>query len=252
MDTFLFYPAGTSDSCHFAAQVLNQAGFPLTDHPTPEITHLLLDVPSFDGNGFRKDGSDLRELLRMLPKAVTVIGGFLIQPCLADYKKIDLLEDPFYLAQNAAITAECALRAAAPYLKTTFADSPTLILGWGRIGKCLAKLLRALGCPVTVAARKEQDRAMLTALGYCAVDFRQVPKALNNCRILFNTVPDVPLHKDVLDAWKTGIAIDLASLPGMQGMSVIPARGLPGKYAPESSGRLIAKSILRFRQEGCL
>lgn len=252
MDNFLLYPIGSSDGCRYATQFLQRAGLPCTDHPAPEITHLMLDIPSFDTDGNLRDGSNLRELLRMLPKTVAVIGGNLDHGLLENYRKIDLLKDPTFLAKNAAITAECALRAAAPHLKTTFADSPALILGWGRIGKCLAKLLRALGCSVTVAARKEHDRAMLTALGYGAVDFSQISQTLHNCSILFNTVPDVPLHKDVLDAWKTGIAIDLASLPGMQGTSVIPARGLPGKYAPESSGRLIAKSILRFRQEGCL
>jgi dipicolinate synthase subunit A len=78
---------------------------------------------------------------------------------------MDLLKDPHYLAKNAAITAECALKVAAPYLKTTFSESPTLILGWGRIGKCLARLLSARNCPVSVAARKESDRAMLEAFG---------------------------------------------------------------------------------------
>ena len=162
---------------------------------------------------------------------------------------MDLLRDPYYLAKNAAITAECALQAAAPHLNTTFTDSPALILGWGRIGKSLSKLLSAMGCTVTVAARKEQDRAMLNALGYRAVDFPDVPQTLRHCKLLFNTVPDLPLHSSIVDNWKNGIAIDLASAPGMQGKAVIPARGLPGKYAPESSGRLIAETVLRLIKE---
>lgn len=246
MDPILLYPIGVSDSCHYAARLLEHAGFALTDHPSPDITHLLLDIPSFDNSGFLRDGSDLKELLRMLPKSMTVIGGNLELPYLSQYTKIDLLKDPVYLAKNAAITAECALQVCAPYLKSTFADSPVLILGWGRIGKCLAKLLRALGSDVTVAARKESDRAMLEALGYGAVDFSQVSQALHRCAVLFNTVPDLPLHRDVLDGWKKVIAIDLASFPGMQGKQVVPARGLPGKYAPESSGKLIAQTILRL------
>ena len=249
MDPVLLYPVGVLESCRFAFEHLKRFGFAFTDHPSPEITHLLLDVPSFDGNGLLRDGSDLKELLRMLPKTITVIGGNLTASFLKGYRIMDLLEDTHYLAMNAAITAECALRAAAPHMSTTFADSPALILGWGRIGKCLAQLLTAIGCPVAVAARKETDLAMLNALGYEAVDFSRVTQVVHHFRILFNTVPDLSLHSPVPEFQEKGIAIDLASYPGMSGINVIAARGLPGKYAPETSGKLIAETVIRRSKE---
>ena len=89
---------------------------------------------------------------------------------------------------------------------------------------------------------------MLEALGYGAVDFERVPSILPQCGLLYNTVPDLPFIWDLSQV----VAIDLASAPGMQGDNVIIARGLPGKYAPESSGRLIAETILRFQKEGIL
>ena len=89
---------------------------------------------------------------------------------------------------------------------------------------------------------------MLEALGYGAVDFERVPSILPLCGLLYNTVPDLPFVWDLSQI----VAIDLASAPGMQGDSVIIARGLPGKYAPKSSGRLIAETILRFQKEGIL
>lgn len=242
MEQLLIYPVGSSESCRYATGLLEKSGISLTDHPSPEITHLLLDIPS-------KDDSGLKELLRMLPKRITVIGGYLNHDILRSYHSMDLLKDPYYLAKNAAITADCALKVASQYLRTTFADAPTLVLGWGRIGKCLSGTLKALECPVTVAARKDADRAMLEALGYQAVDFSDIPSLLAKHCILFNTVPDLPLHGDTIDNWTNGIAIDLASAPGMQGTKVIPARGLPGKYAPESSGRLICDTILRRLKE---
>lgn len=245
MNPILLYPLGITDSCHYACRFAEQAGLSLTDHPSPEVTHLLLDIPSWDPLGFLRNGSDLKELLRMLPKDITLIGGRLDRDFLQGYRTLDLLQDPQFLAKNAAITAECALQAAAPHLTGTFAESPALILGWGRIGKCLARLLSAMGCPVTVAARKESDRAMLEALGYRAVDFSRIPQILCRCRILFNTVPDLSIHSSLSDLWKNGIALDLASEPGLKGIPVISARGLPGKYAPESAGRLIADTILR-------
>lgn len=249
MDNILLYPMGISDSCHYASIFLSEAGIALADHPSPDITHLLLDIP---GSRLLREGCTLENLLPMLPETVTVIGGNLSFACLNGYQKNDLLKEPFFLAKNASITAECALQAAAPYLETTFADASVLILGWGRIGKCLARILSDLGAAVTVAARKADDRAMLSALGYHAIDFPQIPETLRSTTILFNTVPELPLHKDLLDSWENGIAVDLASSPGMPGKNVIAARGLPGKFAPKSAGKLIAETILRLRKEELL
>ena len=41
------------------------------------------------------------------------------------------------------------------------------------------------------------------------------------------------------------LKIDLASAPGMAGDDIIIAKGLPSKLAPESSGELIGKAVLR-------
>ncbi len=246
MSNHVLYPVGIGDSCRFAGTFLARNGMQLTDHPSPEITHLLLDIPSFDTEGRLRDSSDLKQLLRMLPGSISVIGGNLDVEALREYRKIDLLKDQRFLARNAAITAECAFQAASPYLTTTFSETPVLILGWGRIGKCLATLLSQWGCPVTVAARKASDRAMLEGLGFRAVDFLSLESEIPDHRLLFNTAPcGIALQQQHAHC----IKIDLASLPGLQGHGVIPARGLPGKYAPESSGKLIADTVYRILKE---
>jgi dipicolinate synthase subunit A len=243
------YPIGITGSCRYASLFLKQSGITLTDHISPEITHLLLDVPSFDEFGNLRDGSSLQELLTMLPESITIIGGKLKNPVLTGYPKIDLLNDSLFLAKNAAITAECALKVALTHLQTTISDSPTLILGWGRIGKCLSQLLRAMHCDVTVAARSKDDRSLLSALGYHTLDYADIPQALSNFRLLFNTVPQQTVPENVLDRCNTCIKIDLASYPGMMCNNMITARGLPGKYAPESTGKLIAESVLNAFKE---
>ena len=249
MRDILLFPAGITDSCRYASSFLEKSGIPATDHPTPEITHLLLDIPSFDASGKLRDGSDLNELLRMLPQDITVLGGNLDLHIPPGYSTADLLKDDYFLAKNAAITAECALRAAAPHIPFSFADSHPLVLGWGRIGKHLTRILSAMGSAVTVAARKESDRAMLCSLGYHAVDFPDVPKILADCQLLFNTVPAQPLDAALLDLCKNCIKFDLATAPGMVCQDVIPVRGLPGKYAPESAGRLIAQTVRKLLKE---
>lgn len=252
MEHVLIYPRGATDACTHAAAFLERAGYSLTDHPSPEVTHLLLDVPSFAVDGQLRGGGSLQSVLEMLPVGTTVIGGNLKSPALSGHRVFDLLQEPAYVAQNAAITAQCALRVAGSLLSTILPDTTTLVIGWGRIGKCLVKLLDALGCPVTVAARKPADRAMAEALGWKAVDISRIPELLPEIRLLFNTAPAPVLDAAVLDGCKKCVKIDLASRPGLEGCDVIYARGLPGQYAPESSGRLISETITRYLREGTL
>ena len=245
MKNRLIYPIGTTSACSYAADFLQAAGEAMVDHPTPEVTHVLLDVPSFSPGR----GGNVEEILRMLPHSVTIIGGQLDQPFLDGYKKIDLLSDAAYLAGNAAITAECALQVAAPLLNCTLQQADALIIGWGRIGKCLAVLLKAIGNDVTVASRKEADRAILQAMGYRTADPAKLSGKLWNTRLIFNTAPEMVLTEAQLTQTKNCVKIDLASRRGLGGDNVIWARGLPGVHAPESAGKLMARTILRKLKE---
>lgn len=243
MQVMLVYPIGKTEACQFAQAELTKSGVALVDHPTPEVTHLLLDVPSFDSNGNLRHGDDLHTYLERLPAQVIVVGGNLKHPTLAGHSCIDLLQDADYTAINAAITADCALRIASKEMKLVFFRCPVLVLGWGRIGKCLGKLLRALGADVTIAARKDTDLSMIRALGYHAVSTSRLQTLTSRIRVIFNTIPAMVLSED---SFPNSIKIDLASKPGMEGKNVICARGLPGIYAPESSGKLIAGTFLKL------
>ena len=247
MNRTIIYPAGNTAALTYACQYLSDRGVDIVNDPTPNVTHLLLPVPSFDADGRIKGGSCLETVLTELPKNITVLGGNLTHAALQGYKTIDLLQDPTYVAENAAITADCAIRIAGSNLPVVFRDCPVLVIGWGRIGKCLAAQLQAMGAKVTVAARKEADRGMSQALGYGAKSPDQLSHCLMCYRIIFNTVPAPILSEEqIANCQDSCIKIDLASVLGIAGTDVIWARGLPGKDAPESSGVLIAKTILRL------
>lgn len=243
MTTAKFHLIGHTAAIIYAAATLHDAGYPLLPYPDPEATHLILPVPSFEPDGGVRGGGDILQILALLPKDITIIGGNLDRPELAVYKKIDLLKDACYTAENAAITAHCAIKLAMNKLPATFDGQKVLVIGWGRIGKCLARLLAGLGAKVTVAARKEEDRAMLHALGYGAVNTANIDTT--PYRVLFNTVPAMT----VPFCFGNALKIDLASKQGIGGSDVIWARGLPGKDAPESSGDLIARTIIRLMEE---
>lgn len=247
MNGITIYAHGNEPALEKAVERLRKLGMSIASTPADKVTHLLLSAPSFDANGHLKGGGHLDALLEQLPKTITIIGGNLPAEQLSGYKSIDLLQDSRYLAENAAITADCAMQLARTKLRIVWSHCPVLILGWGRIGKCLAQLLQSVGADVTVAARKEADIAMLCALGYGAEDIQKLHFGLMRYRVIFNTVPHPVLTEaQVRHCREDCLLVELASKPGIEGSNVLSALALPGKYAPESSGRLIADSIIRL------
>lgn len=236
----IFCTAGETEALHHAKNQLIQWGYPVFRAPTKAATHLLLPVPSFESPGMIKGGRSLDEILPYFSPQITIFGGNLGQlPC----SSVDFLKDEYYLGENAQITAQCTLSILQQ--QCHLQNAAVLVIGWGRIGKCLAAQLRVAGCRVQVAARQESDRAMLDALGYQSVSMLRLSQAAEACRLLFNTVPAPVLQADHFSCVK----IDLASVRGLSGSDVIWARGLPGKMAPTATGRLMGETVLRLLKE---
>ena len=221
MENIILSTAGTTQAIKYTTQYLTQYGYNFSNK---NATHILLDVPS-------------KELTPSgISENVVIIGGNLKLP----QTTIDLLQDPQYLAENAMITAHCAIKVALNNTERILLDQNILVIGWGRIGKCLAQLLTGMNCRVTVAARKEADRAILTALGFNTISIDLI--IADNYGLIFNTVPELLIENCTAPA----TIIDLASQSGITGEHVITARGLPNKDAPASSGKLIADTVHRL------
>lgn len=248
------YCAGSTRASRYAVTYLKALNLPVVDAPGEGVRHLLLDVPSLGPEGQLRGGGSVEKLLGSVPKETVIYGANLNHPAFQDHQTVDFLQDPVYVSENAYITAECALDVALPYLDITLRHCPVLVIGWGRIGKCLGKLLGAIGADVTIAARKETDRAMIHALGYHAADTAQLADSLTHYRLIFNTVPFPVLNAVQMSLCHPDcVKIELASKDGIVGDDVIIARGLPGIHMPESSGKLIAHTFLRFyHKEGTL
>lgn len=227
-----------SDAARFAAAQLHDLGISVTDKCAPDVTHLLLPVPSFKGGD-----EYLAHLLTKLPDDLIISGGNLTSPLLEGHRVVDFLQDPYYLAENAAITARCAVRILEERCDD-FAEKHVLIIGWGRIGKCLSDLLKTRNATVTVAARKPADLAMVRALGNRSIHIHDVPEESHRFDMIINTVPEL-LYPNIR-AKSDAILLELASKPGMTGTDIIDGRGLPGKMAPAESGKLIAETFIRL------
>mgnify|MGYP002579447593 FL=1 len=249
MRNILIYPVGCTPASHAAVRALADSGIDIADHITPEATHLLMDAPSFSGNGLLKSGANLQELLALLPEHITLIGGMLPEEITGSHPAIDLLKDDLYLWKNAALTAECALRVAGEKISFSLCSAPVLVIGWGRIGKQLAFLLKAHGAEVAVLSRSIAHRAEATSFGLRSIAPEALADEIHKYRILFNTAPGIMVPRPLAAECAGSLKIDLASTPGIEAADVIQARGLPGIHVPESAGRLIADTVIRLTRE---
>ena len=107
-----------------------------------------------------------------------------------------------------------------------------LILGFGRIGKVLARKLAGLSAKVTCAARKDEDLAWIQAYGHKATNINSIGENLKLYDIIINTVPHIILTEQKLEyVKKETLLIDLASNPGGIDKKAIKDRNLKFVWA---------------------
>ena len=176
---------------------------------------------------------------------------------------VDYFESETLQIKNSTPTAEGAVYLAMQNMKKTICGCRAVVVGYGRIGKMLAHILEKMGASVTVAARNLRQLAEASAFGNQTMRM-SASYALNGlgplCEeggydVIFNTVPARIFDKEVIEMLpKDILLIDLASVPGgmdfsaakEKGMNAIWALSLPGKYAPESAGKIIADTLIEF------
>ena len=165
---------------------------------------------------------------------------------------IDILENEKLSILNSIPTAEGAIQIAMEKSNKTLHDSNVLILGFGRIGKILSKMLNGIGANVYCEARKEKDLAMIKSYGYNEINLINLRKNINKFDFIFNTIPHIILDKEELEQIKKDcIIIDLASKPGgvnfeyanKIGLKASLELGLPGRVAPRTSAKYIKEII---------
>ena len=203
---------------------------------------------------------ELASVVEALGNDCIIIGGRLPQSLrqramLRKIKCIDYFESEDFQIKNAYTTAEAALSVAMNALPKNIRDSKFAITGYGRIAKPLSRLLRAFGADVTVCARKSSDLTWAQLDGCKTELLREgiLPeKLLCGYDVIFNTVPTILFGEKFLERVdRKTVIIELASSPG--GIEVSSARrlrsnvlwaaSLPGRYAPESAGALIAECV---------
>ncbi len=161
-----------------------------------------------------------------------------------DYEEIAVL--------NAIPTAEGAIAVAMDNTDITLHSSKCLVIGYGRIGKVLSKMLTGIGATVWCCARKKEALANAFGMGYNIVDINDMGNDISKYDYIFNTADSLILNKSILkEVSKEVYIVDLASSPGgvdykaaeNLGIRANLALALPAKVAPKTSAKYFKEKI---------
>ena len=221
-----------------------------------EADAAVLPTPVLDEKGgIRGLGRKPEEVSRLLPQGIPVFGGAIRGAVEAFPTATDVLTWEELTQENARFTAEGALGILLSDLPLALSGQEILVIGMGRIGLHLAKLVLALGARVTLSVRAERDKKLLSALGIPWEDTGLYRRGLSSYLCVCNTVPFPVLSRDqIAQTREDCLFLELASAPGgffpedceALGRKHRLARGLPGIAVPQSAGEALAKSILAY------
>jgi dipicolinate synthase subunit A len=205
----------------------------------------------------------INEIFKMMSKNQIFIAGRISDKIahlaeIYNVYSVDILEREEMAVLNAIPTAEGAIQIAMEEMPITLHDCNALIMGYGRIGKILAKMLHAIGANVYVEARKYSDLAWIRSYGFKSVVIPELKDYIPKMDVIFNTIPHIILEKDLLlQVKKESLIIDLASKPGgvdfekakELGLKAIWALSLPGKVAPITAAKFIKDTVYNIIEE---
>lgn len=222
----------------------------------------------FSSNGitlntpFSEKEITVREMMHEINAKVLIAGG--ISPEVYGMANdeyieiIDIMKREELAVLNTIATAEGTIQIAIENTNKILHGSEVLILGFGRIGKVLARKLAGLSAKVTCAARKDEDLAWIQAYGHKATNINSIGENLRQYDIIINTVPHMILNQERLQYLKDDcLLIDLASNPGGIDKKAVKdkkfkfvwALSLPGKVAPTTSAEFIKDTIYNIVKE---
>ncbi len=222
----------------------------------------------FSSNGttinmpFSDKSLSIRELMHAVNAKILIAGG--IAPEVYELANdeyieiIDIMKREELAVLNTIATAEGTIQVAIENTNKILHGSKVLILGFGRIGKVLARKLSGLSVQVTCAARKDEDLAWIEAYGHKSTNINNIGENLKQYDIIINTVPHMVLTEERLQyVKKDALLIDLASNPGGIDKKIVKdlnlkfvwALSLPGKVAPTTSAEFIKETIYNILKE---
>lgn len=235
---------------------------------TVKKSEIVIGPIPFSSNGkdinapFSDNVISIRELMHILNAKILIAGS--ITPDVYDLANdeyieiIDIMKREELAVLNTISTAEGTIEIIIANTNKIIHGSKVLILGFGRIGKVLARKLAGLSAKVTCAARKDEDLAWIRAYGHMETNINAIGENLSEYDVIINTVPHLVLTSEKIKYVKDDcLLVDLASNPGGidkkaakdKNLKLIWALALPGKVAPITTAEFIKDTVYNILKE---
>ena len=166
---------------------------------------------------------------------------------------IDVTKEDLFISSNAIPTAEGVIAIAVNNTKITIDGSKVLVIGFGNVGKVVARKMSLLGATVWAKDIRKQEVANIELSGYNVLE--ELDNSLEGMDVIINTVPELVIGKEQFKFIRDDVLIiDVASAPGgvdyiyasSNNYNVIHALGIPGKIAPVSSAKYVKEVIEKY------
>lgn len=189
------------------------------------------------------DAFELKQLLSGIDKETVVLCGndervgSLFNGKIINYANFD-----DFVEANACLTAEATVSFLHGVTKDSVRGKRIFVSGYGRIGRVLSKILKALGSTVYAYARRDEVKEQMHIDGVISASMDNCI----DCDIIINTVPSPIYSQDLIDKIPINTTIvELASSPyGFTSLErVIIAAGLPGKVLPKRAAIIVFDTI---------
>lgn len=231
-------------------------------------TEVIIGPIPFSSNGkdinspFSDKKISIRDLMHIINAKILIAGS--ITPEVYELANdeyieiIDIMKREELAVLNTISTAEGAIEIMISNTNKIIHGSKVLILGFGRIGKVLARKLAGLSAKVTCAARKDEDLAWIRAYGHIGTNINTIGENLSEFDVIINTVPHLILTEDRIKYVKEDcLLVDLASNPGgidkkaakNKNLQLVWALALPGKVAPVTTAEFIKDTVYNILKE---
>ena len=235
---------------------------------TVKNSEIVIGPIPFSSNGkdinapFSDNVISIRELMHIINAKILIAGS--ITPEVYDLANdeyieiIDIMKREELAVLNTISTAEGTIEIIIANTNKIIHGSKVLILGFGRIGKVLARKLAGLSAKVTCAARKDEDLAWIKAYGHMETNINAIGENLSEYDVIINTVPHLVLTSEKIKYVKDDcLLVDLASNPGGidkkaakdKNLKLIWALALPGKVAPVTTAEFIKDTVYNILKE---
>lgn len=220
-----------------------------------DADYIVTTIPlTRDNNNITGEEITCEEFLNIAKDKVIFTGALtpVMKEKMKEQNYYDLMSYDNIAVLNAIPTAEGAIYEAIALGDNTLCNSKCLVLGYGKIGKVLSRMLKGMGADLYCEARKDIDLSFIEALGYKKVELSNLDEIIPNMDYIFNTIPSMILDSKRLNlVSKDACIIDLASVPGginfaeaeKLGIKTKWALSLPSKVAPKSAAIYLKEQI---------